>query len=106
MGPDHLDQDSTTTGHVLNAAVNHHLTENQANALADLCENLTGPELVRIRRMPDPAYALGRNRARPRRRRNGRARETDTGEEVLATRPARRDESPWLGMGERCVRRS
>ncbi|MCY7287396.1 MAG: hypothetical protein LH624_03895, partial [Cryobacterium sp.] len=41
-----LNRDQTDTGHVLAAAVNQHLTEHQATALAQLCDDLTSPELI------------------------------------------------------------
>jgi hypothetical protein len=81
----HLDQDPTTISYVLDAAVNERLTENQANALAELCESLSGPDLIAfvgclaqlmLWAVNQPALAEALMR---------RARETGTGEEVVAS---------------------
>lgn len=80
-----LDQDPTVIGHVLDAAVNQRLTDNQAKALADRCANLTGPELsafvdclaqLTLWAVNRPALAEAVMR---------RAHETDTVEEVLTS---------------------
>jgi hypothetical protein len=86
---DQLDQDPTTTGRVLDAAVNHHLSENQANALADLCENLTRPELIAFVGCLTPLTLWAANQPGLAETVMRRARETDTGEEVLQS--VRRD---------------
>lgn len=75
---EHLDQDTTTIGHVLNAAANHHLTENQANALANLCENLTGPKLMALLGCLAPLTLWASNRPGLVEAAMRRARETNT----------------------------
>ena len=80
---DHLHQDTTTIGHVLDAAVNHRLTANQANALANLCENLTGPELIEFLGCLATLTLWAPNQPGLAEAISQRARETKTGEEVL-----------------------
>jgi len=93
----HLDQDPTTIGHVLDAAVNQHLTENQASALADLCANLTGPELNALVGCLAPLTLWAVNRPALAEAVMRRARETDTVEEVLTS--VRRDGMSLRGWG-------
>jgi AAA ATPase domain len=78
-----LNQDPTTTGHVLDAAVNEHLTPTQADALAAICDDLDGAELavlvgclasLKLWAVDHPVLAEAVMR---------RARDTETADEVL-----------------------
>ncbi|TQM57856.1 hypothetical protein [Humibacillus xanthopallidus] len=94
---DHLGQETTTIGQVIDAAVNHHLTENQANALASLCENLTGPELIAFLDCLAPIPLWAPNQPGLAEAAMRGARETNTGEEVLER--IRRDGMGLRGWG-------
>ncbi len=94
---DHLDRDTTGIGHVLNAAANHHLTENQATALANLCEKLTGAELMAFLGCLAPLTLWACNQPGLAEAVMRRARETNTGEEVRDI--VRRDGLTLRGWG-------
>jgi hypothetical protein len=82
---DHLDPDPATIGYVLDSAVNERLTENQANAFADLCEDLSGPEVIVFAGCLAPLTLWAVNRPRLAEALMGRARVTGMGEDVLAS---------------------
>lgn len=82
---DHLDQDPATASQVLNTAVNGHLTESQASAFAELCQDLARPELVRFVECLGPLPLWAINRPGLADAVLERARETGAGEEVLAS---------------------
>jgi hypothetical protein len=89
--------EAPTIGQVLDAAVNHHLTENQANALASLCENLTGLELIAFLGCLAPLTLWAPNRPALAEAAMRRARETNTYQEVLES--VRRDGLSLRGWG-------
>lgn len=56
---EHLDQDTTTIGHVLNAAANHHLTENHRERSRQPLREPHRSQAHGPPRLPRPAHALG-----------------------------------------------